>query len=203
MIVTDTTLTGYTVINGSWGLQFGLLVGSTYNYICYPSSEMISYPSKHNVVKFSEYTRIGICFLHALLMVINIIMHTPRFNAPTLKYILSFSGMLLYVYAIIQIAWINYETPTPDNSANLATGAIVTWFRIELCTWFGIVFSNTIFMFLRSIFKQKVDHSSYLEETKKLPNIDTLMALHGAGTTFHTEFVPALVSTLLYFSKSG
>ena len=101
MIVTDTTLTGYTVINGSWGIQFGLLVGATYNYIVYPSSEMIGYESKYNLVGFSEYIRIGICFLHALLMAINIIMHAPRLNAPTLKYILSFSGMLLYVYAII------------------------------------------------------------------------------------------------------
>ena len=30
-----------------------------------------------------------------------------------------------------------------------------------------------------------------------------MMALHGAGTAFHTEFVPAFVSTVLYFSKSG
>ncbi len=37
MIVTDTTLSGYTVINGSWGLQMGLLVGSLYNYYIYSS----------------------------------------------------------------------------------------------------------------------------------------------------------------------
>ena len=204
MIVTDTTLTGYTVINGSWGLQFGLLVGSTYNYLVYPSSELVAYPnSTNNIPKFAEVIRIALIFLHALLMMVNILMQADRLNAPTLKYIMAFTGMMLYVYAIIQVAWVNYETPTPDNSANLATGAIVTWFRIELACWFGIVVSNIIFMLLRGLFKHKIDHSTYMDESKKLPNIDTMIALHAAGTSFHTEFVPTFVSTVLYFSKSG
>ena len=32
MIVTDSTLVGYTLINGTWGLQLGLLVASLFNY---------------------------------------------------------------------------------------------------------------------------------------------------------------------------
>jgi hypothetical protein len=116
---------------------------------------------------------------------------------------MAFTGMMLYVFVIIQVAWVNYKTPTPDNSANLATGAIVTWFRIELACWFGIVISNIMFMLLRGLFKHKIDHSTYMDNSKKLPNIDTMIALHGAGTSFHTEFVPAFVSTVLYFSKSG
>jgi hypothetical protein len=43
MIVTDTTLSGYTVINGSWGLQMGLLVGALYNYFMYPSDKVYGY----------------------------------------------------------------------------------------------------------------------------------------------------------------
>jgi hypothetical protein len=51
--------------------------------------------------------------------------------------------------------------------------------------------------------KHKVDHSIYLDDNKKLPSIDTMLALHLAGTSFHTEFVPAFVSTFLYYNKSG
>lgn len=41
MIVTDTTLVGYTVINGAWGLQLALLVGVLYNYFVYPDDVII------------------------------------------------------------------------------------------------------------------------------------------------------------------
>jgi len=43
MIVTDSSINGYTVINGSWGLQMGLLVGSLYNYFMYPSDLVYGY----------------------------------------------------------------------------------------------------------------------------------------------------------------
>jgi len=41
MIVTETTLVGYTVVNGSWGLHLGLMFGAIfmlyyYNDIEYP-----------------------------------------------------------------------------------------------------------------------------------------------------------------------
>jgi len=43
MIITDSTLTGFTVINGSWGLQLGLFVGSLYNYFLYPSDKVYGF----------------------------------------------------------------------------------------------------------------------------------------------------------------
>ena len=33
MIVTDTTLVGYTMINGTWGLQMALFIASLFNYL--------------------------------------------------------------------------------------------------------------------------------------------------------------------------
>ena len=203
MIVTDTTLSGYTVINGSWGLQFGLLVGSMYNYFTYPSNEVYGYLEHDKIVYWVEFTRVLIMCIHGVLIMVNILMHSTRLNAPILKYVFSFAGMLLYVYLVISVAYVNYYTPTPDASPNIATGAVVTWFRVEMCIWFGILCSNITFMFLRSIFKHKVDHSIYLDDNKKLPSIDTMLALHLAGTSFHTEFVPAFVSTFLYYNKSG
>lgn len=157
MIVTDTTLAGYTVINGSWGLQMGLLVGALYNYYMYPSDKVYSY--EEGLTDKIEFTRVLICYIHGILILVNIMMHSSRLNAPILKYVFSFAGMLFYVYLVISVSYINYETPTPVDSPNIATGAVVTWFRIEIATWFSVVISNTVFMFLRSLFKHKVDYS--------------------------------------------
>ena len=157
MIVTDTTLSGYTVINGSWGLQMGLLVGALYNYYMYPSDKVYGY--LEGLTGTIEFDRILICYIHGILILVNILMHSSRLNAPILKYIFSFAGMLLYVYLVICVSYINYQTPTPDDSPNIATGAVVTWFRIEIATWFGVVISNMVFMLLRSLFKHKVDFS--------------------------------------------
>jgi hypothetical protein len=35
MIVTESTLVGYTVVNGSWGLQLGLMIGAIFNLYFY------------------------------------------------------------------------------------------------------------------------------------------------------------------------
>lgn len=40
MIVTDSTLVGFTMINGSWGLQMGLLVACLFNFIIYPNIDI-------------------------------------------------------------------------------------------------------------------------------------------------------------------
>ena len=142
--------------------------------------------------------------IHAALVIVNILMHSERFNAPIFKYSMSFGGMMVYVYLIISVSYVNYTTPAPaTKTTSIVTGCVVTWFRIEMAVFFGIVFSNFAFMILRGIFKNKVDPSKYIDENKKLPNIDTLLALHEIGTAFHTEFVPWFVSTVLYFNKNG
>jgi hypothetical protein len=39
MIVTDSTLVGYTMINGTWGLQMALFIASLFNYLINPNLE--------------------------------------------------------------------------------------------------------------------------------------------------------------------
>jgi hypothetical protein len=39
MIITESTLVGYTMINGTWGLQMALLVASLFNYLINPNPE--------------------------------------------------------------------------------------------------------------------------------------------------------------------
>ena len=82
-------------------------------------------------------------------------------------------------------------TPAPNSGEfNTATAAIITWGRIELYVWFGIVVSNIFFMFLRSLMKPALDPTVYIDDKKKIPQIDTIIALHEVASLFHTEFVP-------------
>lgn len=37
MLVTQTTLVGYTIINGTFSLQLAMLIGCLYNYFTYPN----------------------------------------------------------------------------------------------------------------------------------------------------------------------
>lgn len=107
--------------------------------------------------------------VHLGLIFITLAQQMDRIKTLTAKYIMSFAGMMVYIYAIIGIAKCNYYTPSPSESPNLTTGAVVTWFRVELLTWFGIIMSNLLFLFIRSMVKHKVDYSIYIDEQKKLP----------------------------------
>jgi hypothetical protein len=40
MIITEVTLVGYSVINGTWSIQLGLFVGALLSIIMFPSSEL-------------------------------------------------------------------------------------------------------------------------------------------------------------------
>ena len=41
MLVTQTTIVGYTLINGTWGLQLALLIASLYNALVVPTHYVI------------------------------------------------------------------------------------------------------------------------------------------------------------------
>lgn len=113
--------------------------------------------------------RVVIIAVHLLLIFVCLAMQQERIKSLTTKYMMSFFGMIAYIYAICGIATCNYYTPPPDKSPNLTTGAVVTWFRVEMLTWFGIIISNMLFLFIRSQVKHKVDYSIYIDEKKKLP----------------------------------
>lgn len=41
MLVTQTSLVGYTLINGTWGIQLALLVASLFNMITYDNDAVV------------------------------------------------------------------------------------------------------------------------------------------------------------------
>jgi hypothetical protein len=41
MLVTQTSLVGYTLINGTWGIQLALLIASLFNVITYDDDSLV------------------------------------------------------------------------------------------------------------------------------------------------------------------
>jgi hypothetical protein len=75
MIITDTTLVGYTVINGSWRLQLAMLFGTIYNNFAYPDDNVIppyindKYPEL-DLVNLLNRCRNMLLWTHSILTVV-------------------------------------------------------------------------------------------------------------------------------------
>jgi len=140
---------------------------------------------------------------HSILTIVCFIGQSDRIKALSLKYAMTFAGMLLYIFVILVVAKLNFYTPTPYNSTNLDMGAVITWLRIEILVWFSIIFSNIAFLALRSCFKHKIDIDLLMDDRVKLPTIDTLVALTTVANTFHSDLVPGLVTSVLCFTPGS
>ena len=119
MIVLDTTLVGFTMINGTWGLQLALFIASLFNYFINPTPT----PPQDPTLSDSEYqaelnslhfTRMVVIPLsHGLLTVFCFISSSDRIPWEGLKQGLSFLGMVVYTVMILQAssAMIYYHYP--------------------------------------------------------------------------------------------
>ena len=94
MIVTESTLVGYTVVNGSWGLQLGLMIGAIFNLYFYPN--ILSCPENDCSYVISVERQTIIC--HAMLVFSGLIANNKKIRADGLKYAVSFLGVFFYIY---------------------------------------------------------------------------------------------------------
>ena len=97
MIVTDSTLVGYTMINGTWGLQMALFIASLFNYLINPDLEYTAgYPDEdQKTINFLR--KFIIPLTHGALMIMCFIVSSDRIPWDGLKQGLNFAGMLLYI----------------------------------------------------------------------------------------------------------
>ena len=106
MIVTDSILQGYTVINGSWGLQLALLIAI-----------ILEVETKHAVGLTSElaaeieFVKILLMALHAFLTIVAFIGNNPKVTYEGLKGAINQIGMAVYVYVILMTSNIVLNTP--------------------------------------------------------------------------------------------
>jgi len=158
MIVTDTPLSGFTVINGTWGLHLGLFIGSIVCYATYSNDDFIIDPvpifevrPNFDFYRYLKGVRIELIVLHLVLVFTNFVMNSNRIRNLNVKYALTFAGMFAYIYVILEVNLILYLSSHPNDAKNLPTASILLWFIIETWTWFGIIISNALFLCIRAI----------------------------------------------------
>jgi len=85
MIVTDSTLVGYTMINGTWGLQMALFIASLFNYLINPSPEYNSAYTEAVQKDINFLREFEIPITHGLLMIMCFITNSERIPYEGLK----------------------------------------------------------------------------------------------------------------------
>lgn len=74
-----------------------------------------------------------------------------------LKQALSFIGMLLMINLLMQITQVMFIFPQPVNWTDDAeSSGVFLFFEIEWLVFLGSIFSNILFIILRTLFRSKV-----------------------------------------------
>lgn len=66
----------------------------------------------------------------------------------------------------------------------------------------GLLVSNATFLAIRACVKHKLQLDD-IPERKKLPNVDTIMAIQEVANAFNAQMVPFIISTFLYIVPNG
>jgi len=76
------------------------------------------------------------------------------------------------------------------------------WLEVEWLVFLGTLLSNALFIAVRSCVRHKITLVT-VPERKKIPNIDTIMAIVDVTNTFNAQIIPLIVSCFLYFQRNG
>jgi hypothetical protein len=92
--------------------------------------------------------------------------------------------MLLYIEMILQcsLAMVLFKTPIPDDSTQIRSAFL--WLEIEQLVFMSTLFSNVVFLLIRSQVRHKLQLDA-IDEKKQLPNVDTIIAISEVANAFH------------------
>jgi hypothetical protein len=164
MIVTLTSLSGYSLLNGTWGIQMALLVASIFNVMVFPNQPLLD---DLNIELDTPLTKIQtelifktrshlIPVVHGLMMVTTAISGSDRLNLDSLKQISSFLGIILNMILIVQISHCMCLFPYPMHWEDPVLSATYVWFEVEWGIFIGNIASNSLFLLLRSFTHHKL-----------------------------------------------
>lgn len=209
MLVTQTTLVGYTIINGTWSIQFALLIASIFNYQIFPDVFDLHYFSDANLTqsqidRFNNTRRFGLPMIHGALTIINFVTNNPRINLDCGKQFFSFGGMLIMILLIQEITNIMYVFPQPIDWIHAPYQAVgcYIWLELEWMIFSATLISNVVFIMVRSCVRHKIQLDQ-VPERKQLPNVDTIIAIKEVVDAFCAQLVPFFVSMLIFFQPNG
>jgi hypothetical protein len=100
-----------------------------------------------------------VCVTYFILMLINGVTGNPRFY-DGIKQLAAFFGMLLYILLVISVSKGIYFFPVPMNWHSLEMASVYMWFEVQWCIFVGTIFSNVLFIAIRTCVhhKIKMDH---------------------------------------------
>lgn len=101
MIVTETTLVGYTMINGTWGLQMALFIASLFNYFINPDPLTLEIATQSEINELKTLRSLVLPMTHGMLMFMVFIVNSERIQWEEVKQGLNFIAMILQMNMIL------------------------------------------------------------------------------------------------------
>jgi hypothetical protein len=75
------------------------------------------------------------------------------------------------------------------------------WLEVEWLVFLGTLFSNALFIALRSCFTHQIQIET-VPERKQLPGIDTILAIVDVANAFNAQIIPLVVSCYIYIQPN-
>ena len=209
--MTQTTLVGYTIINGTWSIQLALLVASVYNYVMFPEvfdSTWFKFRREQltadEIQSLNNLRKFDLPIIHGLLFVLNSVVSSSRLNLDCGKQFFAFIGMVLMVVLIFDVTSLLYVFPE-TNAIKFAPENVIgcfIWIELEWMIFLAVILSNIFFILIRTMITHKIQLDQ-VPVRKQLPDVDTIVAIKEVADEFAAQYVPFIVSILIFFQPNG
>lgn len=154
------------MINGTWGMQMGLLVACLFNYATYPVVDVPISPDisvaqyDYEMQQLRIIREFYIPISHFGLMVFTFISASDRIPWEGLKQSFNFMAMITYTLMILNasVAMNYYHYPLQSGQVNsLAMQASYLWLVIEQLVFISLLLSNMTYISLRTCLHHKLN----------------------------------------------
>jgi hypothetical protein len=201
MLITDSTLVGYTILTGTFRLQLALLAGCIFNVLRFPSKdELQNLNLTDSEQEFFTLSRLYyLPISHFLQFCLNIIQENRRLKLNRHKEVFAFAGTCIMVMTNLIVCNMLLYFPnhfSADVTAEMS--ATQVWLLVEWFFFTSTLFSNGLFLLLRSFFHHKVKVEP-VPERMQLPHTDTIMTIQQIVNVFNSNYVPSIISIGLLF----
>mgnify|MGYP000436040317 CR=1 FL=1 len=132
-----------------------MFVGSLYAYFTF-DPKFLAFVDKETYLR-AQRIRLRLPIVHFVLMAFNSFTGNPRFTQEGIKQLCSFIGLILTIFLIINVSEVMILFPRSDLvwfDINMSGSYI--WLEVEWMVFLGTLFSNALFIGLRTCFRHKI-----------------------------------------------
>jgi hypothetical protein len=192
MIITNTTLMGFSSVIATWQVQLALLFQVIFVQLVNKNVEIKDIEGR----EYTETCRLALLYItvnHAYLFTVLTVFTLIKTNHDFADAAFKIIGMGSQLFCLIKagemtyiIHWQKVRSSTVDT--------IGTFFLVEMLVTTNIIFANILFLFIRAFVKHKVHPEFKMEKKRQLQQIDTLKALAPIVDSFVNITVPILTT---------